>query len=384
MTNGVFWSFVAKEWRHILRERRTLVMLFVIPLALVLLFGYVISTDIDHTPVAVLDRSQGDPLARRLVDKLQAADRFRVVAEVRSDGEIDEVFRRGGVKMVVVIPPGFGPDARRYGGTTVQLVTDASDVNMATTVIGYATAIVADLNAELNAAAVAAGGAEAGFAVRTNVRMMYNPELKSAYMFVPGVIALIVMIVAAMMVTPMLTSVTLAREKETGTLRMLTVSPLRGRTIVLGKVVPYFLLTAINTGMIMCLGIWVFDMPCYGSGWGVALLCGLFILAAIGLGVLISSLVKTQQSALTGSLLGLFLPTVLLSGFIFPIANMPLVLQWVCRCVPATWFIEGIKGLMLKGQPVADMVLPLGILGGMAVLLVGVALRLFIRSERPQ
>ena len=379
MTNGVFWSFVAKEWRHILRERRTLVMLFVIPLALVLLFGYVISTDIDHTPVAVLDRSQGDPLARRLVDKLQAADRFRVVAEVRSDGEIDGVFRGGGVKMVVVIPPGFGPDARRYGGTTVQLVTDASDVNMATTVIGYATAIVADLNAELNAAAVAAGGAEAGFAVRTNVRMMYNPELKSAYMFVPGVIALIVMIVAAMM-----TSVTLAREKETGTLRMLTVSPLRGRTIVLGKVVPYFLLTAINTGMIMCLGIWVFDMPCYGSGWGVALLCGLFILAAIGLGVLISSLVKTQQSALTGSLLGLFLPTVLLSGFIFPIANMPLVLQWVCRCVPATWFIEGIKGLMLKGQPVADMVLPLGILGGMAVLLVGVALRLFIRSERPQ
>ncbi|WP_300728392.1 ABC transporter permease [uncultured Rikenella sp.] len=379
MTNGVFWSFVAKEWRHILRERRTLVMLFVIPLALVLLFGYVISTDIDHTPVAVLDGSQGDPLARRLIDKLQAAGRFRVVAKVRSDGEIDEVFRRGVVKMVVVIPSGFGSDARRYGGTTVQLVTDASDVNMATTVIGYATAIVADLNAELNAAAVAAGGAEAGFAVRTNVRMMYNPELKSAYMFVPGVIALIVMIVAAMM-----TSVTLAREKETGTLRMLTVSPLRGRTIVLGKVVPYFLLTAINTGMIMCLGIWVFDMPCYGSGWGVALLCGLFILAAIGLGVLISSLVKTQQSALTGSLLGLFLPTVLLSGFIFPIANMPLVLQWVCRCVPATWFIEGVKGLMLKGQPVADMVLPLGILGGMAVLLVGVALRLFIRSERPQ
>ncbi len=379
MTNGVFWSFVAKEWRHILRERRTLVMLFVIPLALVLLFGYVISTDIDHTPVAVLDGSQGDPLARRLVDKLQAAGRFRVAAEVRSDGEIDEVFRRGVVKMVVVIPPGFGSDARRYGGTTVQLVTDAADVNMATTVIGYATAIVADLNAELNAAAAAAGGAEAGFAVRTNVRMMYNPELKSAYMFVPGVIALIVMIVAAMM-----TSVTLAREKETGTLRMLTVSPLRGRTIVLGKVVPYFLLTAINTGMIMCLGIWVFDMSCYGSGWGVALLCGLFILAAIGLGVLISSLVKTQQSALTGSLLGLFLPTVLLSGFIFPIANMPLVLQWVCRCVPATWFIEGVKGLMLKGQPVADMVLPLGILGGMAVLLVGLALRLFIRSERPQ
>ncbi len=379
MKNGVFWSFVAKEWRHILRERRTLVMLFVIPLALVLLFGYVISTDIDHTPIAVLDASQGDPLARRLVDKLQAADRFRVVAEVRGDGEIDEVFKRGVVRMVVVIPADFGSEVRRYGGTTVQLVTDASDVNMATTVIGYATAVVADLNAELNAAIVAAGGVSAGGTVRTNVRMMYNPELKSAYMFVPGVIALIVMIVAAMM-----TSVTLAREKETGTLRMLTVSPLRGRTIVLGKVVPYFLLTAINTAMIMCLGIWVFDMPCYGSGWGVALLCGLFILAAIGLGVLISSLVRTQQSALTSSLLGLFLPTMLLSGFIYPITNMPQVLQCICRCVPATWFIEGVKGLMLKGQPVADVAVPLGILGGMAALLLGLALWLFIRSERPQ
>ncbi|WP_294600636.1 ABC transporter permease [uncultured Rikenella sp.] len=379
MKNGVFWSFVAKEWRHILRERRTLVMLFVIPLALVLLFGYVISTDIDHTPIAVQDASHGDPLACRLVDKLQAADRFRVVAEVRGDGEIDEVFKRGVVRMVVVIPADFGSEVRRYGGTTVQLVTDASDVNMATTVIGYATAVVADLNAELNAAVAAAGGVSAGGAVRTNVRMMYNPELKSAYMFVPGVIALIVMIVAAMM-----TSVTLARETETGTLRMLTVSPLRGRTIVLGKVVPYFLLTAINTAMIMCLGIWVFDMPCYGSGWGVALLCGLFILAAIGLGVLISSLVRTQQSALTSSLLGLFLPTMLLSGFIYPITNMPQVLQWICRCVPATWFIEGVKGLMLKGQPVADVAVPLGILGGMAVLLLGLALRLFIRSERPQ
>lgn len=373
-----FLSFVAKEWRHILRERRTLVMLFAIPLALVMLFGYVISMDIDHTPVAVLDSSHGDPLARRLVQKLGAADQFRIVDAVRNEREIDAAFKQGIVKMVVVIPTEFGSDARRYGGATVQLVTDASDLNVATTIIGYASGIVADLNAELNTSRGILSASQTAPAVRTNVRMMYNPELKSAYMFVPGVIALIVMIVSAMM-----TSVTLAREKETGTLRLLTVSPLKARTIVLGKVLPYFMLAGINTGVIMLLGTLVFGMPCYGSVWGVTLLCSLFILAAIGLGILISSLVKTQQSALTGSLLGLFLPTMILSGFIFPLANMPEALQWVCRVVPATWFIEGIKGMMLKGQPVADLWLPLTVLGGMAVVLVGLALWMFSRRERP-
>ncbi|SUE33242.1 ABC transporter permease [Rikenella microfusus] len=377
MKNGSFSSFVAKEWRHILRERRTLVMLFAIPLALVLLFGYVISTDIDRTPIAVLDSSHGDPLTRRLLRKLTAADQFRIVDEVRRETDIDAAFKKGTVKMVVVIPSGFGSDARRYGGAQVQLVTDASDLNVATTIIGYASGIVADLNAELNAAQGLSPAADAP--LRINVRMMYNPELKSAYMFVPGVIAMIVMIVAAMM-----TSVTLAREKETGTLRLLTVSPLKARTIVLGKVVPYFALTAVNTALIMLLGTLVFGMPCYGSVWGVALLCSLFILSAIGLGILISSLVKTQQSALTSSLLGLLLPTMLLSGFIFPPANMPVVLQWICQAVPATWFIEGVKGLMLKGQPVTDVWLPLTVLGGMTVLLIGLALWMFSRRERPQ
>lgn len=370
-----FLGFVAKEWRHILREKRTLVMIFAIPLALVMLFGYVISTDIDYTPVAVLDSSHGDPLARRLVQKLAAADQFRIVDEIRRESDIDAAFKKGIVKMVVVIPAEFGSDARRYGGTTVQLVTDASDLNIATTIIGYATGIVAELNTQ-HGILEAGSGAQP---VRTNVRMMYNPELKSAYMFVPGVIALIVMIVSAMM-----TSVTLAREKETGTLRLLTVSPLKARTIVLGKVLPYFVLTAVNTAVIMLLGTLVFGMPCYGSLWGVALLCSLFILAAIGLGILISSLVKTQQTALTASLLGLFLPTMLLSGFIFPLANMPMAMQWICKIVPATWFIEGIKGLMLKGQPVADLWLPLVILGGMAVVLVGLALWMFSRRERPR
>ena len=377
MKNSIFLSFVTKEWRHILRERRTLVMLFAIPLALVLLFGYVISTDIDHTPIAVLDSSHGDPLARRLVQKLTAADQFRVVDDVRREADIDAAFKKGIVKMVVVIPPDFGSDARRLGGATVQLVTDASDLNIATTIIGYASGIVADLNAEINTA----DGLSAADAapLRTNVRMMYNPELKSAYMFVPGVIAMIVMIVAAMM-----TSVTLAREKETGTLRLLTVSPLKARTIVLSKVLPYFVLTAINTTLIMLLGTLVFGMPCYGSIWGVILLCALFILAAIGLGILISSLVKTQQSALTSSFLGLLLPAMLLSGFIFPLANMPVALQWVCQVVPATWFIEGIKGVMLKGQPLVDLWLPLTVLGGMTLVLIGLALGLFVRHARPK
>ena len=250
-------------------------------------------------------------------------------------------------------------------------------MNSAATTLGYAYGIGAERNAEINTA----DGLSAADAapLRTNVRMMYNPELKSAYMFVPGVIAMIVMIVAAMM-----TSVTLAREKETGTLRLLTVSPLKARTIVLSKVLPYFVLTAINTTLIMLLGTLVFGMPCYGSIWGVILLCALFILAAIGLGILISSLVKTQQSALTSSFLGLLLPTMLLSGFIFPLANMPVALQWVCQVVPATWVIEGIKGVMLKGQPLVDLWLPLVVLGGMTLVLIGLALGLFVRHARPK
>ena len=372
-----FVTFKNKEWRHILRERRTLVMIFAIPLALVLLFGYVISTDIDHTPIAVLDSSHGDPLARKLMHKLSAADQFHIVDQVNCEADIDRAFKRGVVKMVVVIPSDIGSDARRYGGAEVQLVTDASDLNVATTVISYATAIISDLNAELN---TQAGHLTADQPVlRTNVRMMYNPELKSAYMFVPGVIALIVMIVAAMM-----TSVTLAREKESGTLRLLTVSPLKAHTIVLGKMVPYFILTAVITGLIMVLGTWVFEVPCYGTLWGVALLCSLFILAAIALGILISSLVKTQQSALTSSLLGLFLPTMLLSGFIFPSSNMPQVMQGLCQVVPATWFIEGIKGLMLKGQTVTELWLPMTVLGGMTLVLGGGALWMFARRTRPR
>ncbi|MDE5945454.1 MAG: ABC transporter permease [Rikenella sp.] len=371
-----FLSIVGKEWRHILRERRTLSMLFVIPLALVLLFGYVISTDVDHTPVAVLDGSQGDPLARRLVQKLTAADRFRVERTLRSEAEIDAAFRTGTIRLAVVIPPHFGSDARRPGGAQVQLIADASDLNLATTVLSYATGIIAELDAELNDDGQ--GDLRQGATLRTDVRMMYNPELKSAYMFVPGVIAMIVMIVAALM-----TSVTLAREKETGTLRLLTISPLKARTIVLGKVVPYFVLTAISTASIMLLGTAVFGIPCHGSLWGVALLCSLFILSAIGLGILISAMVRTQQAALTAALLGLFMPTMLLSGFIFPIANMPVVLQWLCQAVPATWFIAGIKNLMFKGVPVAEIWLPIAILGALATVLFAAALALFLRCEKP-
>ncbi len=372
MRHSTFLSFVGKEWRHILRERRTLVMLFAIPVALVMLFGFVISTDIDHTPVAVLDASHGDPLARRLIRKLSAAGRFEVVRELADEAEIDDAFREGRVRLAVVIPAGFESDAGREGGARVQLIADASDLNVATTVLGYAAAIVAELNTDTDIQQKRGG-------VRTNVRMMYNPELKSAYMFVPGVIAMIVMIVSAVM-----TSVTLAREKENGTLRLLTVSPLKARTIVLAKVVPYFVLTAINTTGIMLLGMLVFGLPCYGSLWGLALLCALFILAAVGLGLLISSLVRTQQSALFSSLLGLLLPTMLLSGFVFPISNMPVVLQGVCQAVPATWFIEGVKALMLKGAEVAELWLPLTVLGGMAVGLIGVALVLFVRGEKPR
>lgn len=369
-------SFISKEWRHILRERRTLVMLFAIPLVLVMLFGYVISTDIDRTPIAMLDRSGGDPLARKIAAALESGGQFVIVGDVESEDQITAAFRAGRVRMVVVIPEGIsGDELRPEEPAQVQLITDASDLNVATTIEGYATAIIADVAARQRSEQ----GIEIAPPIRTQVRMIYNPELLSAYMFVPGVIALIVMIVSAMM-----TSVTIAREKEEGTLRMLTISPLRPHTIILGKVVPYFVLAAINTTMIMMLGVLLFEMPCKGSVATLVLLCTLFIFAAIGLGVLISALVSRQQSALTASLLGLFLPTILLSGFIFPITNMPVALQVVAQAVPATWFIQGIKALMLKGAPIQQVWLQLAVLGAMSVIFIGGALMLFARNSRPK
>lgn len=369
-------SFISKEWRHILRERRTLVMLFAIPLVLVMLFGYVISTDIDRTPIAMLDRSGGDPLARKIAAALESGGQFVIVGDVESEDQITAAFRAGRVRMVVVIPEGVsGDELRPEEPAQVQLITDASDLNVATTIEGYATAIIADLAARQRSEQ----GIEIAPTIRTQVRMVYNPELLSAYMFVPGVIALIVMIVSAMM-----TSVTIAREKEEGTLRMLTISPLRPHTIILGKVVPYFVLAAINTTMIMMLGVLLFEMPCKGNVVTLMLLCTLFIFAAIGLGVLISALVSRQQSALTASLLGLFLPTILLSGFIFPITNMPVALQVVAQAVPATWFIQGIKALMLKGAPIQQVWLQLAVLGAMSVIFIGGALLLFARNSRPK
>lgn len=369
-------SFISKEWRHILRERRTLVMLFAIPLVLVMLFGYVISTDIDRTPIAMLDRSGGDPLARKIAAALESGGQFVIVGDVESEDQITAAFRAGRVRMVVVIPEGIsGDELRPEEPAQVQLITDASDLNVATTIEGYATAIIADVAARQRSEQ----GIETAPPIRTQVRMVYNPELLSAYMFVPGVIALIVMIVSAMM-----TSVTIAREKEEGTLRMLTISPLRPHTIILGKVVPYFVLAAINTTMIMMLGVLLFDMPCRGNVATLMLLCTLFIFAAIGLGVLISALVSRQQSALTASLLGLFMPTMLLSGFIFPITNMPVALQVVAQAVPATWFIQGIKALMLKGAPIQHVWLQLAVLSAMFVLFIGGALLLFARNSRPK
>ncbi len=369
---GNFASFVVKECRHILRERVTLVMLFLIPLLLVMLFGYVISTDIDHTPIAVVDRSKGDPVARQLVQRLTSTDQFLLEEYLDNERQIEAAFHRGRVRLVVVIPERIGAALYRPEGGVVQLIADASDLNMATSLLHYAGSIVEAYGQELS------GGAERS-PLRTTLRMMYNPELKSAYMFVPGVVALIIMIVSAMM-----TSVTLTREKEQGTLKLLAVSPLRSRTIVLGKVVPYFVLSMINTSLVMILGMTVFGMPCLGSLWAVALLSALFIFAAVGLGVLISSLVRTQQTALVTSFLGLFLPTILLSGFIFPVANMPVVLQWASQAVPATWFIEGIKDLMLKGVSLSEVWMPLTILLGMALALIGSALLLFTHRMRPQ
>lgn len=357
--------FISKEWRHILRDRHTLVMLFAIPVMLVMLFGYVISTEIDHTPIAVVDNTAGDPLVRKALAKLTAAGKFNVVEYLDSDNDIESAFKRGQVKMVVVFPPRFGSELRHSGKATLQLLADATDLNIATTITSYATQIITILSAEQSAHQ----GVITKPPLELNVRMSYNPALRSVYMFIPGVIAMIVTIMSAMM-----TSVTLAGEKERGTMRLLTISPLNPATIILGKVIPYLLLSVASTALIMAIGVYLFEMPIKGSIWLLSLLCLLFILTALSLGIFISSLAGNQQSALMASFLGLYLPTVLLSGFVFPIETMPIVLQWITHLIPATWFIEGLKSIMIKGVGIEYLLWPIGMLSGISTLLLSIAL----------
>jgi ABC-2 type transport system permease protein len=333
-----FLGFVKKEFLHIFRDYRTLIILFGIPAAQILIFGYVVSTDLRNAGVAFLDLSH-DELTEKLADKICSSDFFRRTETLTDYSDIDRIFKKGKTKAVIVFQKDFSKDLSSEGKTTLSIIADGSEPNMATLVTNYITATVSDFNLEV--AKLPGGGASV---IIPQVRMFYNPALKGHFMFVPGVITLIMILICALM-----TSVTITREKEFGTMEVLLVSPLRPVQIILGKVMPYFLLSLINVIVILLLSWFVFGLPVKGS---LALLLAesmLYIMMSLSLGILISTVSSTMQQAIFISMAGMMLPTILLSGFIYPIENMPKIYDYVSAIMPPRYFIIIIKNIMIKG-----------------------------------
>ena len=365
-----FLAFTLKEFRHILRDLRTLMILFGIPVAEIIIFGYVVTNEIRHVPVVILDRSQ-DVTTRRITERILASPWFEEVAGVHSEKEIHGLFRQGNVRLAVIFGPDFGRDLTRRGEAAVQVIADGSDPNAARTMVDYLSAILMQEQAGLNRQ----NGTRGRLFIES--RMEFNPELKRAFMFVPGTIAMILMLISAMM-----TSISIAREKEMGTMEALLVSPLHPLQIILGKVVPYVVIAFLDAVIILALGGVIFGVPLKGS---MLLLMGeviLFILLALNLGILFSTLSDTQMQAMFLSFFALLLPTVLLSGFIYPIEDMPVVLQWVTVLMPARWFIVILKSIMLKGAGFLFIWKETLILAGMMLLFLGISIKKFtIRLE---
>ncbi len=366
-----FIGFVKKEFMHIFRDYRTLIILFGIPVAQILIFGFAVSTDIRNAGVAFLDLSH-DEITTDLTNKIISSGFFKRTNDLLSYSDVDMVMKKGQTKAVIIFGENFGKKLLSEGNARMSIIADGSEPNTATMITNYTMAIVSDFNMKL------AGPAAAGsMKIDTRVKMFYNPNLQSHFMFVPGIITLILILICALM-----TSVTITREKEFGTMEVLLVSPLRPIQIILGKVTPYFLLSFINVLLIIALSWFVFGLPVKGS---MALMLGesmLYILMSLTLGILISTLSSTMQQAIFISLIGLMLPTVLLSGFIYPIENMPKIYDYLSSILPPRYFIVIIKNIMIKGTGIEYVWKETLVLLTMTVVFIAISVKKFkIRLE---
>lgn len=357
-------SFVRKEFRHIFRDRRTMLILLGMPIVQIILFGFAITTEVKNVRVAVLDPSN-DAVTREVIDRLDAGEYFTVTHRLQTPQEMEELFRVGVVDMALIFTPRFASNLYT-GEAGVQLVTDATDPNMATTRLNYASGVIAAVQQEM----LPSGAVP--LTIVPDVKLLYNPQMKSAYNFVPGVMGLILMLICAMM-----TSISIVREKEMGTMELLLVSPIKSLFVILAKAVPYFVLSLVNLGTILLLSVYLLHVPVAGSLPGLIGLSLLFIFVSLALGLLISSITRTQVAAMLISGLVLMMPTMLLSGMIFPIESMPIPLQLLSNLLPARWYIEAVRKLMIEGVALPLVWQEATILAVMAVTLILLSFKQF-------
>ena len=359
-----FLFFIKKEFFHLWRDKRTMLILFGMPVMQILIFGFALTNEVKNSKLAILDNAK-DEASQAIISELEAS-RYFDIAEYISHSDLEQAFRGGNVKMAVVFPEGFEESLQHMHHASIQLIGDATDPNTATTLTNYASAVILDYQSRLP------GFQKFPYTINTEMRMLYNPQLKGSYNFVPGVMAMVLMLVCAMM-----TSISIVREKEMGTMEVILVSPIVPIRVVIAKMVPYFLLSTINIASILLLSVYVLDVPIQGNLVLLVAECLLFTICVLTLGLLISSVAESQQVAMLISLMGMFLPTIMLSGFMFPVENMPVPLQVVSNIVPAKWFYYIVKNIMIKGLGFGFVWKETLILTGMTILFMAVSVKKF-------
>ncbi len=344
-----FISFVIKEARHILRDGRTMLILFGMPVVLMLLFGFAISTDVRNVRTIVVT-SNMDHRTGLSIERLAASEYFTLVSTVPSPVEAERMIRHQKADMAVV----FGQDyASGRGG--VQFIVDGCDPNMAQQWTTYAQQVIVG-----------------GLPSMISTRLLYNPQMRSAYNFVPAIMGMLLMLICAMM-----TSISIVREKERGTMEVLLVSPVRPLLVIVAKAVPYLVLAFVILASILLMSRFVLDVPLEGSILSIILVSGIYILLALSLGLLISNVAQSQLVALLMSAMVLLMPIVMLSGMLFPVESMPTPLQWLSAIVPPRYYIQAMRKLMIMGVGIREVSREVAILSAMTVFLLTVALAKF-------
>lgn len=357
-----FWSFVIKEAKHIFRDKRTMLILFGMPVVLMFIFGFAITTDVKNVRTVVVT-SQMSPQTQQTVERLAKSEYFDIVSTIATPQGAEKMIRSQKADMAVVF------DQHR----NVQLIVDGADPNMSQQWTNYAQQVII----RSSSARLLPEGRKNSQLSIVNLRMLYNPQMRSAYNFVPAIMGVILMLICAMM-----TSISVVREKERGTMELLLVSPVRPLMVIIAKVIPYLVLAFGIMVVILLMARFVLDVPLAGSLFWIVVVSTLYILLALSLGLLISNIAQTQLVALLMSAMMLLVPNVMLSGMLFPVESMPTVLQWVAAVMPPRYFIDCMRKLMIMGVGIGDVLKEVVILAAMTIFFLVVALKKFnVRLE---
>ncbi len=360
-----FLTFVKKEFTHVFRDRKTLLILFGLPIVQIMIFGFALTNEVKNAKIVVMDNAK-DIGTQQIISKIEASDYFEIENAAMNRNEIEAAFRTGKIKMALVFPENFYHDLMHQNKAPLQIITDASDPNTANTLTNYVTSIIIDYQSEQNKFALQP------YQIIPEIRMLYNPQLKGVHNFVPGVMALVLMLVCVMM-----TAISIVKEKETGTMEILLVSPFKPLLVIISKAVPYLILSLVNVVTILLLSVFVLELPINGSVLLLFAESTLFIITCLSIGLLISVRTDSQQTAMLISLMGMLLPTILLSGFMFPIENMPVALQIISNIVPAKWYYIIVKSIMIKGVGFSAIWKETIILFGMTLFFLAVSMKNF-------